>query len=87
MPRRSKAPPFVVTCTPRELEAHLAVCAASDFRIARDRAAGSVTVTDRATVIVHAVRAGGAWLVRLDRRYYRHPFGPLGNGDAPPGVP
>jgi hypothetical protein len=87
MPRPSEARPFAVTCTPRELEAQLAVCAASDFRIARDRAAGSVTVTDRATVIVHAVRAGAAWLVRLDRRYYRHPFGPHGNGDAPPGVP
>jgi len=87
MPRRSEAQPFVVTCTPRELEAHLAVCAASDFRIARDRAAGTVTVTDRATVIVHAVRAGGAWLLKLDRRYYKHPCAPYGNGDAPPGVP
>lgn len=87
MPRRSEARPFAVTCTPRELEAQLAVCAASGFAVARDAAAGVITVMDRATALLHALRVEGAWLVRLDRRYYRHPFGPRGNGDAPPGVP
>ena len=87
MPRRSDRDYFVLLCSEAELRRHLEVCANSDFRVARHEGLGCLTVTDGDTPLLMACRFGSGWQVRLHRAYYRHPFGPHGNGDAMPGVP
>ena len=92
MPARRDAPYFAVVCTDAELRRHVAVCEASDFYVVRDRALGLVRVHDRDAVVLDgvvldAVEAAGAWLVRLHAAYYRHPFDCAPDGTAPPGVP
>lgn len=88
MPKRKPdAPYFAVLCTEEELKGHVLVCTNSDFHVVIEREFGLVRVHDRDTLIVDAVQAAGAWLVRLHRSYYRHPFGPPSDGNAPPGVP
>jgi len=88
MPRRSEGDFFLLVCTGEELQRHLAVCRKSDFRVEDDDAAdGGVRVYDRKTILLRAEPGALGWLVFLHRQYYRHPFGPLGDGDAPPGVP
>ena len=86
MPRRSEQTHFTVRCNDAELKDQLKVCENSDFRVARDRATGVVTVHDRDTLILRAQRFGW-WLVRLHRLYYRHPFSLSPDGNPPPGVP
>ena len=87
MPKRKPdAPYFAVLCSEEELKAHVLVCTASEFRIVIERELGRVRVHDRDTLVVDAAEAAGAWVVRLHRSYYRHPFQPS-NGNAPPGMP
>lgn len=85
MPDRDP-PYFTVVCDGGTLDRHLEVCANSEFHIVRDRALGLIRVHDHDTVLLDAVKVAGGWLVRLHDRYYRHPFGPPSDGDAPPGV-
>lgn len=81
-------PYFAVVCDGSTLDRHIEVCVNSDFHIVRDRALGLVRVHDRNTVLLDAVTVAGAgWLVRLHGHYYRHPFGPPGDGNSMPGVP
>ena len=86
MPDR-EPPYFASVCNGEMLDQHLEVCVNSDFHVVRDRALGLVRVHDRDTVLLDAVTVAGGWLVRLHDRYYRHPFGPHGDGEAMPGVP
>ena len=83
-------PYFAVVIDGETLDRPLEVCTNSEFHVVRDRALGprhSAVFTDRNTVLLDAVTMAGGWLVRLHDRYYRHPFGPPSDGDAPPGVP
>jgi hypothetical protein len=86
MSKKSDAPYFAVLCTEKELKAHVLVCADSDFHVVIERELGRLSVRDRDTLIVDAVQAAGAYLVRLHKAYYRHPF-EASDGNAPPGVP
>jgi hypothetical protein len=81
------APYFACICTEEELEGQLRKCDASEFHIIRDTQRGILRVHDRGAIILDASHAvEGAWFVRLDRAYYRHPF-EAATGDAPPGRP
>jgi hypothetical protein len=87
MPRRSDGGFFLLVCTEQELQRHLAICRSSDFRVEDAAANGGVRFYDRGTILLRAEPGALGWLVFLHRQYYRHPFGPHGDGDAPPGVP
>ena len=82
-----ETPYFACVCTEEELEDQLRKCEDSEFHIIRDKLRGILRVHDRGAIILDASHAaGGAWFVRLDRAYYRHPF-EAATGEAPPGRP
>ncbi|MFW5858131.1 MAG: hypothetical protein ACOCX4_09650 [Planctomycetota bacterium] len=86
MPKEKPDPPyFACLCTEAELRAHLLACADTAFHTILDRERGIVRVHDRDTILLDAVKTGGGWMVRLHRRYYRHPFHGS-DGVAPPGA-
>jgi len=78
---------FSLLCSEAELRPHLEVCANSDFEVTEHEAIGGLSVTDGDTALLLASRTGGGWLVRLHRKYYRHPFGPASDGNGMPGAP
>ena len=86
MPKQSDFPCFAIFCEDRELDRHLGVCENSGFSVVKDNTLGRVTVQDAQTMVLDATRITGCWLVRLHVQFYRHPFGPFSNGNAPPGV-
>jgi len=79
-------PYFAVLCGAEELDRHLEVCVNSDFHVIRDGRLGLIQVHDRDAILLVAVSVAGGWFVRLHRAYYRHPFGPHGDGDGMPGI-
>lgn len=87
MPKRPEPPYFVLVCSDSELRRQLEVCENSDFRMSHDRETDGASVHDGDTLVLRTEPFGGGWLVWLHRQYYRHPFGPPSDGDAPPGVP
>jgi hypothetical protein len=86
MPRRSRRTHFLLVCGDAELREQLNVCENSDYRITRDLKTQGVAVYDGDTAMLRTEPFGGGWLVWLHRAYYRHPFGPPGDGDALPGA-
>lgn len=85
MPKREPAY-FMVTCGDAELRKRLRVCENSEYREARGKGLGTVTVFDGDSTVLHAVPLGGTWLVWLHRAYHRHPFGPPFTDDSLPGA-
>jgi hypothetical protein len=87
MPRRRETTHFAVVCGKEELRKHLTVCENSGFRLAREVGPVRLSVFDRETVVLHATKLAGGFLLHLHRAYYHHPLGPPSEGEAPPGVP
>lgn len=78
---------FVATCGDAELSKRLRVCENSEYRVARGRGLGTVTVFDGDAVVLHAVPLGsGTWFAWLHRAYHRHPLGPPFKDDSSPGA-
>jgi len=73
-------PPLVVMATEADMDAHLRVCANSDFRVNRSPDAETVMVLDEDALVLLALHVLGVWFVRLNPRYYRHPFQPAVKG-------
>lgn len=87
MPTQTKRAYFVIVCNKKELKEHLKVCKRTEYRIDTKKLMGDMRVYDGKTMIFNACRIPEGWLIELHRLYYRHPFGPVSDGNSLPFVP
>jgi len=71
-----QSPPIVVMADEAAVEEHLRICARSAYRINRSTDSDTVMVLDEDQLVLVGMNVLGVWFLRLNPRYYHHPFQP-----------
>jgi len=71
-----QSPPIVVLADEAVVEEHLRICARSAYRINRSPDSDTLLVMDEDQLVLVGMNVLGLWFLRLNPRYYNHPFQP-----------